>query len=140
MQAERYELTEEQKQSITKVISRCYNQVVTDLRPSFAAIEPFDLFFVLSIRAKDSRFKASVYKLADCRFVSGEPSELPGQPLYAASFDFLHGMMNTIDQERMTPRNEVAILYIHDVLTGIFDKLTLRLIEEMNKNGGAVKL
>jgi hypothetical protein len=127
------DLLAETQERISRSIRECYNEVVTSNATGFVKFEAFNLMFVLTVNPKTSRFQASLVKLSDCRFTEDGPIEIPVEPVYAASFDFLEGMNSRLNDSLLTTENEGAVRFVNEELGRIFDKLMSILLGQLEK-------
>jgi hypothetical protein len=127
------ELCDADQKWISTQIRQSYNQVVTENTLGCVRLEKFNLVFLLTVNTKNSRFQASLLKLSDCLFPADGPIEIPVEPLYAATFDFVEGMRCRWNDAITMPENEPVVHFVHEELGRLFERLTLLMIKQIEK-------
>jgi len=121
----------------TKIaIRRGYNCVVTEKRAAFVPLPSFDLLFLLAVDASSGAFKAGLVRWSDCRFEGEgtEPSELPQERLYAASFDFLNGLKASVNENRLDEATAAAVRAVHEELRNVFGEVAASLMRRADRS------
>ncbi|WP_309122840.1 hypothetical protein [Paenibacillus sp.] len=94
-----------------------------------------DLLFLLAVAPSTGTFQAGLVRLSSCRFEEGkeEPSRLPAEKLYAASFDFVNGLRASVDESRLGASTADAVRAVHEELQDIFRQVADALLKRRSE-------